>query len=157
MAGWHHQNNRRELGQTSDGEGQGRLVCGSPWSHKESDATGWLNSYPPPWPIFMCWSPKPQCDSVWRWDHWGLMLRSRGWGPPDGISVFTGGNTRELACCLFSPSCEGPVRRQLSPNQEESPRYHPWGMLILDQFLPHRLLAIRAVRDQFLLFKPSSL
>ena len=48
-------------------------------------------------------------------------------------------------------------RRQLSPNQEESPGYHPWGMLILDQFLYHRLLAIRAVRDKFLLFKPSSL
>ena len=23
-----------------DGEGQGRLACGSPWGHKESDTTG---------------------------------------------------------------------------------------------------------------------
>ena len=27
-----------------DGEGQGGLVCCSPWSHKESDTTGWLNN-----------------------------------------------------------------------------------------------------------------
>ena len=33
--------NGHELGQTSgDGERQGRLVCCSPWGHKESDTTG---------------------------------------------------------------------------------------------------------------------
>ena len=36
MAGWHHWCNGHELGQTSgDGEGQGGLVCCSPWGHKE--------------------------------------------------------------------------------------------------------------------------
>ena len=41
MAGWHHRCNGHELGQTSgDGEGQGALVCYSPWGHKESDMTG---------------------------------------------------------------------------------------------------------------------
>ena len=40
MAEWHHQCNGYELGQTSwDGEGQGGLVCCSPWGHKESDTT----------------------------------------------------------------------------------------------------------------------
>ena len=40
MAGWHHQFNRHELGQTpGDGEGQGSLACCSPWGHKESDMT----------------------------------------------------------------------------------------------------------------------
>ena len=44
MAGWHHQCNEHELGQTSgDGEGQGGLMCCSPWSCKELDTTGQLN------------------------------------------------------------------------------------------------------------------
>ena len=44
MAGWHHQCNGHELGQTSgDGEGQGGLVCCSPWGHKVSDTTEQLN------------------------------------------------------------------------------------------------------------------
>ena len=35
MAGWHHQFSGHELGQTpGDGEGQGSLVCCSPWGHK---------------------------------------------------------------------------------------------------------------------------
>ena len=28
---------------TGDGEGQGSLVCCSPWGHKESGTTEWLN------------------------------------------------------------------------------------------------------------------
>ena len=45
MAGQHHRCNEHELGQTpGDGEGQGGLVCYSPWGHKESDMTGRLNN-----------------------------------------------------------------------------------------------------------------
>ena len=45
MAGWHHQCNGRELGQTSgDGEGQRGLAGCSPWGCKESDTTGRLNN-----------------------------------------------------------------------------------------------------------------
>ena len=45
MAGWHHQCNGHELGQTSGGgEGQGHLVCRSPWGYKESDMTERLNN-----------------------------------------------------------------------------------------------------------------
>ena len=45
MAGWHHQCNGHELGQTSgDVEGQGDLVCYSPWGRKESDTTEGLNN-----------------------------------------------------------------------------------------------------------------
>ena len=41
MAGWHHRCKGHELGQTSgDGEGQGGLLCCSPWGLKESDMTG---------------------------------------------------------------------------------------------------------------------
>ena len=40
MVGWHHQFNRHEVQQTpGDNEGQGRLVCCSPYGHKESDKT----------------------------------------------------------------------------------------------------------------------
>ena len=40
MVGWHHRLNGHELEQTlGDSEGQRRLVCYSPWGHKESDTT----------------------------------------------------------------------------------------------------------------------
>ena len=36
MVGWYHLCNGHELGQTlGDSEGQGDLVCCSPWSHEE--------------------------------------------------------------------------------------------------------------------------
>ena len=45
MAGWHHRCSGHELGQTlGDGEGQGSLVCYSPWDHKEWDMTWQLNN-----------------------------------------------------------------------------------------------------------------
>ena len=44
MVGWHHRLNGRELEWTPGvGDGQGGLVCCSPWGHKESDTTEWLN------------------------------------------------------------------------------------------------------------------
>ena len=44
MAGWRHQNSGLELGQTpGDGEGQGGLLCCSPWGLKEADMSGRLN------------------------------------------------------------------------------------------------------------------
>ena len=44
MVGWHHQLNGREFEQAPGvGDGQGSLVCCSPWGHKESDMTEWLN------------------------------------------------------------------------------------------------------------------
>ena len=40
MVGWHHQLNAHEFEQgLGDGEGQGSLVCCSPWGHKELDMT----------------------------------------------------------------------------------------------------------------------
>ena len=44
MVGWHHWLNRHEFEQTpGDVEGQGSLVCCSPWGRKESDMTEQLN------------------------------------------------------------------------------------------------------------------
>ena len=46
MVGWHHQLDGHEFGQaqTGVGEGQGSLVCCSPWGRKESNTTQWLKS-----------------------------------------------------------------------------------------------------------------
>ena len=46
MAGWHHQYNGHELGQTpGDGEGQGDLACCRPRGHEEElDTTGQLKN-----------------------------------------------------------------------------------------------------------------
>ena len=43
--GWHHQFNGQEFEQTlGDSEGQGSLVCYSPWDRKESDMNEQLNN-----------------------------------------------------------------------------------------------------------------
>ena len=47
MVEWHHQLNGHEFEQTlGDGEGQGSLVCCSPWGHKELDTTKGHNKLP---------------------------------------------------------------------------------------------------------------
>ena len=44
MVGWDHRFNGHELEQALRvGDGQGSLVCCSPWGHKESDTTEPLN------------------------------------------------------------------------------------------------------------------
>ena len=44
MVGWHHQLNGHEFEQASGvADGQGGLVCCSPWGLKEVDMTEWLN------------------------------------------------------------------------------------------------------------------
>ena len=45
MVEWHHRLNEYEFEQTlGDGEGQGSLVCYSPWGRQESDMTEQLNN-----------------------------------------------------------------------------------------------------------------
>ena len=45
MVGWHHRLNGHEFEQAPGvGDGQGSLVCCSPWGHKESETTEQLNS-----------------------------------------------------------------------------------------------------------------
>ena len=44
MVGWHHWFNGHEFEQVLGvGDGQGSLVCSSPWGRKELDMTEWLN------------------------------------------------------------------------------------------------------------------
>ena len=46
MFGWHHRLNGPEFEQAlGDDEGQGSLVCCSPWGRKQSDMTKQLNNY----------------------------------------------------------------------------------------------------------------
>ena len=46
MVGWYHQFDRHEFEQAPGvGDGQGSLVCCSPWGCKESDTTEQLNSF----------------------------------------------------------------------------------------------------------------
>ena len=50
MVGWHHRLDGHEFQQASGvGDGQGSLVCCTPWGHKESDMTEQLNwtDWPP--------------------------------------------------------------------------------------------------------------
>ena len=45
MVGWHHRLSGHEFEQALGvGEGQGSLVCFSPWGRKESDTTELLNN-----------------------------------------------------------------------------------------------------------------
>ena len=45
MVGWHHRLNGRDSEQAlGNGEGQGSLVCCSPWGRKESDMMKRLNN-----------------------------------------------------------------------------------------------------------------
>ena len=49
MVGWRHQLNGHEFEQApGNSEGQGNLVCYSPWGHKQSDTTERLNK------IYIC-------------------------------------------------------------------------------------------------------
>ena len=44
MVGWYHWLDGQEFEQAPEvGDGQGSLVCCSPWGHRESDTTEWLN------------------------------------------------------------------------------------------------------------------
>ena len=44
MAGWHHRLDGRDFEWTPGvGDGQGGLMCCTPWGRKESDMTEWLN------------------------------------------------------------------------------------------------------------------
>ena len=53
MVGWHHQLNGHKFEQALGDEGQGSLVCCSPWVCKESDTTEWLSTHTTKLGIFL--------------------------------------------------------------------------------------------------------
>ena len=82
MVGCHHQLDEHEFEQAPGvGDGQGVLVCCSPWGHKESDRTEWLN-----------------------WSNWELPTPISSLGTPDFLSTCLGIDsvTRARICnCLI--------------------------------------------------------
>ena len=87
VAGLHCWYNGHELGQTSgDGEGQGGLVCCSPWGHKELDSTGqltdWTTTRQNEWSLLwtgnQCCKHQPRSKNSRQWLHrWGNLCWSR--------------------------------------------------------------------------------
>ena len=69
MVGWHHQLDGQEFEQAPGvGDGQGSLVCCSPWGHKESDTTEQLNWTDPYNRIIL--SNKKQCTPQTQSTTW---------------------------------------------------------------------------------------
>ena len=63
--GWHHWLKGHEFEQAPGaGDGQGGLVCCSPWDHKELDTTEQLN-----WTELMCWAQCQALEIQW-WTGW---------------------------------------------------------------------------------------
>ena len=86
-------------------------------------------------PKFLCWITNLQYDVIWRQGNWEIMrwMRSRRWGPHDGIIVFIRRDTREL---FLSLPCE--IQQKLAickARGESSPGTDSVSTLILNQ--PH--------------------
>ena len=63
MVGWHHSFSGHDFEQTlGDSDGQGILVCCSPWRHKEFDTAEQLNNNP--WKNLN--KPSGQSNVIWR-------------------------------------------------------------------------------------------
>ena len=87
MTGWHQPLKGHEFEQVlGDGDGQGSLVCCSPWGCKESDMTEWLNCTGqkiralPRWKVVtICWPQAHRTQNPWNWkvddsDSWKITL-----------------------------------------------------------------------------------
>ena len=71
MVGWHHWLNGHESEQAPRlGDGQGSLVCCSPWGHNELDTTEWLN-WAEDWPHYLFANVAPPPDSSHPPPHLG--------------------------------------------------------------------------------------
>ena len=86
MVGWHHWLDAHGLEQASGvGDGQGSLACCSPWGHKESDTTEWLNwtelSWVVTWPIWLSLGSSRKESLGHRLSTFGeYLLKAQEWG-----------------------------------------------------------------------------
>ena len=83
MVGWHHWLNGQEFEQTPGaGEGQGSLVCCSPWACKESEMTQWLNNSSLCTRLIKFFGEKKNLESLFAvgpagfWNIWLLLTNS---------------------------------------------------------------------------------
>ena len=104
MVGWHHWLNGHEYEQAlGDGEGQGSLVCFSPWGCKELDTTEQLNN-----------STSWEYYRVWKLYSSTFFLTGSWWGAP----VWRGKLSSRLPMKRFGPLPAGWSSE------------HPWGLSI---------------------------
>ena len=122
MVGWHPQLNGHEFEEAlGNGDGQGSLMCYSPWGHKESDMTKRLNNKE--WPC----KKRSGCKHSLRDDHvrtWGAdgSLQARRGGPAHTwISDFQPlGPGGEDVCCLSAPPSLWALLGQLEQTKAEA-------------------------------------
>ena len=75
MVRLHHWLNGHEFEQTlGDSEGQGSLACYSPWSHKDSDITSWLNKNKYFIQIFFFWPVPLFSFTIPSWTPYYIQL-----------------------------------------------------------------------------------
>lgn len=121
-------------------------------SHFRRCMDGTVTTIPPP--KFICWSPTPQGDGIWRWSLWEVS-RFR-WGQevrlPDGIAALKRRDSRGLVLSLsLHPWALGWKVATCKPGRGFSPEPgHAWHP---DLWLP----ASRTIRNKDLLFKPPGL
>ena len=77
-------------------------------------------------PRFMCWSLKPQWNSIWGWSLWEA-TGSRGWSPHDGISALLRRGRRKHASLLSPPPRPYPLSLPLCslPCEKDTRRRQP--------------------------------
>ena len=76
MVGWHHWLNGHGFGETPEvGDGEGGLVCCSPWGHKESDRTERLNWTD--WYALEILLPVASRALVLWWNHWWSQVEKK--------------------------------------------------------------------------------
>ena len=74
-------------------------------------------------PKVICWNPNPQCDGIWRWNFWEVIVMRveiswRDWCPYK--------KRRMRACFLLChPPCKDTTWRPSSVNQEENRHQEP--------------------------------
>ena len=109
MAGQHHQCNEHELGRSpGDGEGQGGLVCCSPWGRQEVDTSGQHQAHRQ-----QEWSTASQVDggrARTGWTTRASHLRKAGVHMP----ISQTGELRLPACPRHRAQRRGPTFRQRS-------------------------------------------
>ena len=100
MGGRHHQLDGHEFEQTLGvGDGQGSMVCCSPWGHKELDTTEWLFIACAPWPT----EPESTANSANTHGLFCTWYRQRANKSPFSVSIFTcGGKPNGLTCWPLS-------------------------------------------------------